>query len=124
MEPQLRRHRISFKHACAGLWWAVKTQPNFKVHLVAAATVVILGKIFNISPTEWLVLVLTIFLVLTAELINTALEAATDLLVEKKWSEIAKIAKDVASAAVLVAALGAVAVGWLIFGSRVVNLLN
>jgi len=106
------------------LWWAVKTQPNFKVHLVAATTVVILGKIFNISPTEWLVLVLTIFLVLTAELINTALEAATDLLVEKKWSEIAKIAKDVASAAVLVAALGAVAVGWLIFGSRVVNLLN
>jgi len=119
VEREIRRHAVSFRHAFEGLAWAFRTQPNFKIHLAAALGAVGAGFLFEISNIEWLVLVLTIFGVLTAELVNTTLEVATDLLVEKKWSKLAKIAKDVSSAAVLTAAAGAVMIGLLVFGPRV-----
>jgi len=121
---KLKKHTISFQHAFEGLVWAFKTQPNFKVHLAATLGVIGAGFFFDITRGEWLILVLTIFLVLAAELANTAVEVATDLLVEKKWSRLAKIAKDVSSAAVLTAALGAVLIGLLLFGPRLLPLLS
>lgn len=113
-KQRIKRHTISFKSAFSGIFWAVKTQPNFIVHFTAAAVVLILALIFGLTVLEITILVLAIVLVLTAEMINTAIEATTDLL-SPQYSEAAKIAKDVSAGMVLVASVGAVVLAVLIF---------
>lgn len=115
MRELLRRHTISFGHAFAGIWWAVKTQPNFRVHIILASVACYLGWYFSITNVEWSILIFTIVLGLSAELINTALEAMTDL-ITKEWRAEAKIAKDVSAGMMLTVALGAVCVALAIFG--------
>lgn len=110
----LRKHTISFKNAFAGIWWAVKTQPNFRVHLVLSTLALLLSAYFRISNSEWTIIIFTIILGLSAELINTALEEMTDL-ITKEWRQEAKIAKDVSAGMMLVTALGAVAVAVFVF---------
>jgi undecaprenol kinase len=80
-----------------------------RIHAVAALAVVLLGALLRVSATSWALLALAIGLVLSAELLNTALEAAVDL-VSPEDHPLAKQAKDVAAAAVLVASLAALAV--------------
>jgi diacylglycerol kinase len=70
---------------------------------------------FSITQTEWAIIVFTIILGLTAELINTALESMTDL-ITKEWREEAKIAKDVSAGMMLTTAVGAVVIAIIIFG--------
>lgn len=114
MRQILRQHHISFRNAFAGLFWALRTQPNFRVHLVLATAAVWLGAYFNITRLEMVVVIFTIVLGLTAEMINTALEAMTDLITQE-WREEAKIAKDVAAGMMLTVALGAIIVAFVIF---------
>lgn len=114
----MHKHTISFKHAVDGIWVAVKTQPNFKIHLLIGLVVVVAGWFFKINPTEWAVIALTIVWVLLAEMINTAIESMVDLITDEYKQE-AKVAKDVAAGAVLLGAIGAVVVGIIIFGSRI-----
>ena len=110
----MRKHAISFKNAFAGLFWALRTQPNFRVHIVLSLVAVWLGIYVGISHLEWTVIVFTIVLGLSAELINTSLESMTDL-ITKEWRQEAKIAKDVAAAMMLTVAVGAVFVALFIF---------
>ncbi|MDP2874317.1 MAG: diacylglycerol kinase family protein [bacterium] len=112
---KLRRHTISFANAWRGLSWAVKTQPNFLIHLLVAALALLLSWYLGISRLEWVLIVLVIFVVLVTELINTALESATDLFAEGHWSYCAMVAKDVSAAAVLTAAFLALLIGGAIF---------
>ena len=114
MREILRKHTISFRNAGFGLIWAIRTQPNFRVHLVLSALAVLLGLFFNIKPIEWAIIIFTIVLGLSAELINTALESMTDL-ITKEWREEAKIAKDVSAGMMLTVAMGAAVVALLIF---------
>jgi diacylglycerol kinase len=107
-------HHISFKHAGEGLLTAIKTQPNFRVHLLATFTVAALGYNLSLTPTEWLILTLIITLVMVTELINTAIEATVDLLTSEHHL-MAKTAKDVAAAAVLLAAIASLLIGSIIF---------
>ncbi len=118
MRELLRKHTISFKNAFSGLWWAASTQPNFRVHLLLATVAVLLGFYFDITQTEWAVIVFTIMLGLTAELINTALEEMTDL-ITTEWRKQAKIAKDVSAGMMLTTAIGAVVVAIIIFGQYI-----
>ena len=115
MKEVIRKHTISFSHAFAGLVWALRTQPNFRVHLVLSAIAVSLSVYFHITNTEWAIIVFTIVWGLTAELINTAIESMTDL-ITKEWREEAKIAKDVAAGMMLTTAIGAVVVALIVFG--------
>ncbi len=110
----MRKHAISFRNAFAGLWWAIKTQPNFRVHLVLAALAVFLSAYLGITRYEWVLIVFTIVLGLSAELVNTALESMTDL-ITTEWRQQAKIAKDVSAGMMLVTAAGAVAVAVFVF---------
>lgn len=110
----MRRHAISVHYALQGLVHAIKTQPNFVIHLVVSVLVVLAGLYFKISNYEWIILVLVIGLGLAIELVNTSIESAVDL-VTKKWRRLAKIAKDTASAAMLVYALSASIIGLIIF---------
>lgn len=117
MKKILQQHHISFKNAFSGLGWAVITQPNFRVHIALSFAALFLCWFLNVSPIEWVVIVFTIVLGLSAELINTSLEAMTDL-ITKEWRADAKIAKDVAAGMMLTVAIGALIVAAFIFGPK------
>jgi diacylglycerol kinase len=113
----------SFGHAFAGIGHGLRTQGNLRIHLLAAIGVIIAGLLLQITTVEWAILVVTIMIVTTAEMFNTAIEAAID----RAGSEphpLAKIAKDTAAGAVLIGAIGAVIVGLLIFGPRLLRLIG
>lgn len=118
----MKRHTISFKHAFSGLVYNLTTQPNFRIHIFFASLAITLGFYLKILRWEWLVLILTILLVIAAEMVNTALEAMTDLITEE-YKENAKIAKDTAAGMVLVTAIGSVIVGIFILGPRLLNIV-
>lgn len=114
MREVLRKHHISFKTALDGLGWAIRTQPNFRVHLVLSALALIGGRLFRVTQLEMLILVFTIVLGLSAEMVNTAIEAMTDL-ITREWRAEAKIAKDVSAGMMLITAVGALIVAAVIF---------
>lgn len=114
IKERTHKHTISFKNAFAGIWWVLKTQHNFQIHIIAAIVVLILASILGLSAVEFTILVVAIILVIVAEMINTAVESMTDLIYETHHIR-AKIAKDVSAGMVLVTALGAVILAILIF---------
>lgn len=105
----------SFRYAFAGWWYVLRTQPNAWIHAAITTAVVLLALWLRISRLEWAVLVLTFLAVWMGEFINTAIEAVVDLTTPHPHP-LAKAAKDVAAAAVLVGACGAVLIGLLILG--------
>ena len=108
-----------FGYAFSGLWHAVKTQLNFRVHLVCAVIAVLLGYALHISTTEWLWISLCIGMVLLTELINTAIELLVDL-VSPEYNEKAGRVKDMCAAAVLVTAITALVIGLVIFVPKII----
>ncbi len=118
----LRRFLLSFAYAAQGIAYVWRTQRNARVHVVIAAAVVLAGWCVRIQATEWAVIPVTMGLVFSAEMFNTVIEMAVDLLTQRQHP-MAKAAKDVAAGAVLVAAIAAVAVGSIIFGPRLWVLL-
>ena len=112
----------SFKYALEGLKYAFLYEQNLTVHIIATIIVIILGCLFKISVTEWLVIFLLIVLVIATELINTSIEATIDLITDE-INPLAKIAKDTAAAAVLVFGLTALIVGALIFIPKIINII-
>jgi diacylglycerol kinase (ATP) len=113
----------SFRYAFAGLAYCFKTQRNFRVHLAIAALATSVGVLLGLSFTEWAVFGATVVLVLSAEMINTMIEALVDL-VTAEYHPLAKIAKDVSAGIVLLTAIGAVAVGLLIFLPKLLTVLR
>jgi diacylglycerol kinase len=110
----LRRHTISLKNAINGLSYAVRTQPNYRIHGILSLLAVSLGFILKISYFEFLLIITLIFIGLTIETINTSIETATDA-IDLKWREDIKIAKDLAAAAMLVFSVGAFTIASIIF---------
>jgi diacylglycerol kinase (ATP) len=110
----LRRHHISFKNAFSGVWWAIRTQPNFRVHFVMSALALALGLFLRITHIEMVIILFTILLGLTVEMINTSIESMTDL-ITTEWKASAKIAKDVSAGMMLLVAFGAVGVAAFIY---------
>lgn len=115
----LRKFINGFAYAALGIKYALFTQRNMKIHFVAALLVLGLATYFKVETIEWLFLLLAITLVIMAEMFNTAIEAVVDLYVQD-YHPLARIAKDVAAGAVLVTALGALAVGCIVFLPRLV----
>ncbi|WP_210114468.1 diacylglycerol kinase family protein [Hymenobacter elongatus] len=119
----LRRRIASFGHALRGVAAALRSEVHLRFHAVATVVVIGLGFYLGISRVEWALVALAVGTVWSAELLNTAIEALTDL-VSPEYHPLAGRAKDVAAGAVLVAALAALGVGLLIFGPRVWALLG
>ena len=117
---QLRRIAASFPFAFAGLAYMVRTQTNFWVHLTTAVIVLALALSLGVGGLELAVLMLVIGLVLVAEAINTALEATVDL-ASPELHPLARVAKDVGAAAVLLAAGTSVAIGGIILLPRLLR---
>ncbi|MCL4364268.1 diacylglycerol kinase family protein [Patescibacteria group bacterium] len=118
----LKQHTISIKHAWDGLVWALKTQPNYRVHLTLSLIAVACSVILKITYIEFLLVVFMITVGLVIETINTGLEQTTDA-IDRKIREDIKIAKDVAAAAMLIYAFGSFLMACLIFGPRIISLL-
>lgn len=104
----------SLNFAAAGIIHVLRTQRNMRVHFATAALVLVVSLFFGFSRMEYIVLFLTISFVIVAELFNTAIELAIDV-TTNTFDPIAMIAKDVAAAAVLLAAINSLVVGYLIF---------
>ncbi|WP_334071947.1 MULTISPECIES: diacylglycerol kinase family protein [Paenibacillus] len=113
MEPR-RTCRTAFRNAWEGIAASLKTERNLRFHTAAAVVVMLAALYFRLPARDVAVLLLVIALVITAELINTAIEAAVDL-AAPEWHRLAKMAKDAAAGAVLVAAAFAVFIGILLF---------
>jgi diacylglycerol kinase len=114
----LRRTARSFRYAWEGLVYILRTQPNYRIHLVAALVAMGTGLALRASPVELATLALTSGFVLALEAVNTAIEAAVDAQGSQP-SLAAKWAKDAAAAAVLIGAVTAVAVGAFVLIPRV-----
>lgn len=114
----LRRTLYSFRHAGRGFAWAVSSQANLRFHLAAAAVVLVAAVLFKFTALEFVGLVLCFAVVIAVELFNTALE----VLIDHAWPERHPMigrAKDVAAAAVMLAAAGTALVGLLLFARHV-----
>lgn len=105
----------SFKYAWAGISYAFTTQRNFRVHTGLGIAAMILCWALHVSTVEIAVICLTIGAVLVMEILNTALESLVDLTVGQTYHELAKVAKDCAAGAVLMAAIVALLIAALIF---------
>lgn len=105
----------SFRYAFAGLGFMVRTQHNAWLHAAATIGAVGAGLAWGITGSDWKWLILTIAAVWVAETMNTAFEHLCDV-VSPEHHDSVKLAKDVAAAAVLICAIAAVVMGWLIFG--------
>src|SRR5688572_22270509 len=110
----------SFNYAAEGVIHALSTQRNLWIHFMLAAAVLVAAVAFGVSKLELMVLLLAITFVLVAELVNTAIEATVDV-ASTSFDPMAKLAKDIAAGAVLVASLNAVAVGYLVFSGSVAD---
>ncbi|CAM4133540.1 diacylglycerol kinase [Bacillus manliponensis] len=104
----------SFRCALAGILFAVLYERNVKIHFVAALFVISAGFYFHITTVEWLILLLTIGIVISLEMVNTAIEKTVDLSTSE-FHPLAKVAKDVAAGVVLFFSCIAVIIGAIIF---------
>lgn len=113
----------SLEFALTGIVTAVQEERNLKSHLFSALLASIAGLIFRISAMEWLFLLLAIFLVITFEIVNSAIENVVDLASDYHFSMLAKKAKDMAAGAVLVISGYAVLTGLIIFLPKIWQLI-
>lgn len=104
----------AFGFAFAGIWYLLRTQRNAQIHCLVGACALALAAALRVERWEWLALVLTIAVVLAAEGVNTAVEAAVDVATSQRHP-LAKVAKDVAAGSVLICAIASVVVGCIIF---------
>jgi len=119
----LRKFIRSFGYAFEGLYLAVTLDQNVRFHLVAGIFVLTLSVVLKLNQIEFLMVLFAIFFVIITEMVNTAIEEMTNLIIKEHRME-AKIAKDVAAAAVLLSAVFALIVGIVIFVPKIVLLFN
>lgn len=113
----------SFKYAADGIKEAFYNEPNFRVHVIVAVVVLIAALYFQFTIEKLSILILTISFVIILELVNTAIEKVVDK-ISPNYSRLARVAKDVSAAAVLLSAFVAVLVGLLLFVPYILQLVS
>ena len=108
----------SFNFAFEGIIHVLRTQRNMRIHFGVAVAVLVAALAFDVSRLELIALLLAIAFVLIAEMVNSAIEAAIDV-ATSSFDPLAKLAKDIAAGAVLIASINAIAVGYLVFSGHV-----
>lgn len=108
----------SFNVAFEGIIHVLRTQRNMRLHFLIAVGVLVAALSFDVGRMELIALLLAIAFVLITEMVNTAIEATVDV-ASTSFDPMAKLAKDIAAGAVLIAAINAVAVGYLVFSGQV-----
>ncbi len=110
----------SFNYAFEGIIHVLRTQRNMRIHLAIGVAVIVLALVVNVTKFELIALLISITFVLIAEMLNSAVEGAVDI-ATTSFDPMAKLAKDIAAGAVLIAAINAIAVGYLVFADKVSN---
>ena len=110
----------SFNFAFEGIIHVLRTQRNMRIHFLVAVAVLVAAVALGVSRIELIALLLSIAFVLIAEMINTAIEGAVDVSTTS-FDPNAKLAKDIAAGAVLIATVNAVAVGYLVFSDQLAD---
>ena len=118
-----RRLARSFAAAFLGLYHLLRHEPNAQIHATLALAATALAIWLGLPAHEWAILCALFGLVLGLEAMNTAIEGVADLAMPRQDPRVATI-KDLAAAGVLIAALGAAAAGWFLFGPRLLRLLG
>ena len=114
---KIKKTLESFNNAITGIIDTVRTERNMKIHLIVALGILVISFFFDITKYEFLILAVTITMVIAAELINTAIEATIDM-TTNYYHPLAKIAKNAAAGAVLITAINALLVGYIIFWDK------
>lgn len=104
----------SFGYAFEGIFAVVKKERNMKIHCMMMVLVILAGAFFGITAVQWCVCFILFGLIMALEMLNTAVEAVVDLVTEDR-KPLAKLAKDAAAGAVLIASIMAAAAGLVIF---------
>lgn len=112
----------SFKYAFQGMFSALKTERNLKIHVTIMILVIIAGIVLKISKIEWIICIILFGLVIGGEMLNSAIETVVDIAMPDINSK-AKFAKDAAAGAVLVFAIASAIIGFMIFGPKLIALL-
>ena len=118
-----RSFLTSFMDCINGLEFVITNEENFRREIIIGIITLTLSYILKISQTEYIIVLIMIALVLTSEVINTAIEKTVDLYTNK-YNETAKIAKDVSAFAVLLMSIFALIIGIIIFGSKIINIIG
>ena len=111
----------SFATARKGIRLALKSQKNFRIHLIVAIVVVLLAMLLNFNAIEFCILFFAIGFVMVSELFNSVIEFSLDAYYKNKYSTLVKMAKDMAAGVVLIATLTSILVGIILFGSHILN---
>jgi len=119
-----KKHNISFKNAFNGILLAFRTQPNFRFHVFFFVMAVVCGFLYKISTVEFIAIILISAIIMSLEMVNTAVEAIGDELSEGEFSRLVGIAKDVSAGGVLLCAFCAVLLGIIIFVPKFIYLLG
>ena len=122
MNPRQEYKKLinSFKYAIEGIISSFKTERNMKIHVLAMIVVIALGLFFKLNKVEWCFIIIAIASVISAELFNTAIETVVDMICPERNPK-AKLAKDIAAGAVLIVAICAAIIGFIVFGPKVIN---
>ena len=110
----------SFGYAFEGIFTGISKERNMKIHCTMALLVILAGIYFKIDSTQWCICLILFGLVMSLELVNTAVEAVVDLVTEER-KPLAKIAKDTAAGAVLIAAIMSAIIGLIIFIPKILE---
>lgn len=117
------KHSNAILCALKGIINSIKTERNVKIDLFFAIAVIIMGIVLKISFSEWIICNILIGLVISAEIMNTAVEAVVDL-VTRERHPLAGKAKDAAAGAVLILAIISAIIGFMIFIPKIINLIK
>jgi diacylglycerol kinase len=118
----IRKAIRSFRFAGAGVFSLFRYENNARIHLIAAVVVVLVGLLFDLSATEWIIIVIQIVLVWAAESFNTAIEKLADI-VSPGFHPVIKDVKDLSAAAVLILTVCAIVAGGIIFVPKILQLI-
>lgn len=123
LRDDLSKFISSVRDALAGIVHALLVERHMQIHFVAASLVTLFAFLLSVSKLEWLVLIMTIGMTISLELVNTAIERVVDL-VSERFHPLAKAAKDCAAGAVLISAIASVIIGCIIFIPRLLELFE
>lgn len=111
----------TFQNAFKGIRLALKSERNIRIHFVAALLVITSGIVLKFTPVEFTLILIAIALVIIAEMMNSAIEFTLDSVFHNRYSKLVGMAKDIAAGGVMVATFISIAIGILLFGSKLIG---
>lgn len=114
----------TFKNSFKGIRLALKSERNIRIHFAIAVVAIASGIVLSFTTPEFCLLLIAIALVIIAEMMNSAIEFSLDAIFHNRYSKLVGMAKDIAAGGVMVATFISIAIGILLFGSRIISLFT